>query len=189
MRAFCAILKTMTKDELRSQMLKALKATTGPSPEEVVKKISGLKVYKNAEILVAYCPLKSEIDVTFIIDKAIEDGKIVLLPDEMPGTFRQAKADWKAHLIRLKNKTYTVDTNKILNIVESNATVVVLVPGLAFTEDGARLGRGAGYYDQFLKKARGGKITTIGLCRKAQLLGALPQQPHDQNVNMVIAFE
>ncbi len=170
-------------------MLQTLKVTTGPSPEVVKQKISGLKVYKNAEILVAYCPLKSEVDVTQVIDNAISQKKIVLLPDEMPGTFRVAGADWKERLIRLKNKTYTVDTNEILNIIEVNATVVVLVPGLAFTEDGARLGRGAGYYDQFLKKACGSNITTIGLCRKAQLVGAIPQQPHDQKVNMVIAFE
>ena len=178
----------MTKDELRTIMLQTLKSTTGPSAQDVEKKISGIEEYKKAEILVAYCPLKSEVDVSTLIDKALEDGKIVLLPDEIPGMFRQAKENWRAHLIKLKNKTYTIDTNQILNIVEINATMLVLVPGLAFTEDGARLGRGAGYYDQFLKKAGGGKITTIGLCRKAQLLGALPQQPHDQSVNMVIAF-
>ena len=170
-------------------MLQTLKTVGGPSPEEVERKISGLEMYKNADILVAYCPLKSEIDVTRLIDKAILDGKIVLLPDEKPGTFRQAKSDWKDKLIRLKNKTYTVDTDKILSIVKFDATVVVLVPGLAFTKDGARLGRGAGYYDQLLREASGGRITTIGLCRKAQLMGALPQQPHDQNVDMVIAFD
>ena len=177
-----------TKQELRKLMLQILKTSKGPSPEVVEKKISGLEVYKNADIVVAYCPLKSEIDVTQLIDKAILDGKIVLLPDENPGTFREAKADWKAHLIKLKNNTCTVDTNKILSIVESNATILVLVPGLAFTEDGARLGRGAGYYDQFLMETSGRKITTIGLCRKTQLVGEVPQQPHDQCVNMVIAF-
>ncbi len=179
----------MTKAELRTQMIQILKTAKSPSAEDVEEKISDLEVYKNADIVVAYCPLKSEVDVTRLVDKAIVQGKIVLLPDEMPGSFRQAKEDWKAHLIQLKNKTYTVDTNKILDIVSGNATVVVLVPGLAFTEDGARLGRGAGYYDQLLREASGGKITTIGLCRRAQLVGALPQQPHDQNVNMVVVFD
>lgn len=169
-------------------MIQTLKTSNGPSPESVEKKISELKEYKNADILVAYCPLKSEVDVTLLIDKAVSDEKIVLLPDEDPGTFREVKADWREHLIKLKNKTSTVDTNKILSIVESNATVVVLVPGLAFTEDGARLGRGAGYYDQLLIKMSGIKITTIGLCRKTQLVGDVPRQPHDQCVNMVIAF-
>ena len=179
----------MTKTEIRAYMLQILKTLESTSAEEVTGKVSGLEVYKNADIVVAYCPLKSEVDVTGVIDKAISDGKIVLLPDEVPGSFRQAKAGWREHLMRLKNKTYTVDTNKILDIVKNNANVIVLVPGLAFTKDGARLGRGSGYYDQFLREASGGKLTTIGLCRKAQLMGALPQQPHDQKVDMVIAFD
>lgn len=179
----------MTKAEIRAQMLQTLKTLERTSSYEVTEKISGLEVYKNADIVVAYYPLKSEVDVTGLIDKAISDGKIVLLPDEVPGSFRQANADWRVHLIQLKNKTYTVDTNKILDIVKDSANAIVLVPGLAFTKDGARLGRGSGYYDQFLKRASGGKITTIGLCREAQLMGALPQQPHDQNVDMVIAFD
>ncbi len=179
----------MTKDELRTHMIQLLKTAKSPSAEEVEEKISGLEVYKNADIVVAYCPLKSEVDVTRLVDKAIADGKLVLFPDEMPGAFRQVKADWKAHLIRLKNKTYTVDTNKIIDIMKDNATVVVLVPGLAFTEDGARLGRGAGYYDQFLRETSGDRVTAIGLCRRIQLLGVLPLQPHDQKVDMVVAFD
>ncbi len=177
-----------SKQELRALMIQTLKTSKGPTPKSVEKKISALEEYKNANILVVYCPLKSEVDVTLLIDKAILDGKRVLLPDEEPGSFREVKADWKEHLIKLKNKTCTIDTNKILSIVECNATVVVLVPGLAFTKDGARLGRGASYYDQLLIKTSGMKITTIGLCRKTQLVGEVPQQPHDQRVNMVIAF-
>lgn len=184
------------KTMLRKEMLNVIKNEIKPSKQEVLQKITTLEEYKKANILVGYCPLKSEVDVSPVLDKAIEDNKTVLLPDIEPGCFREAKKGWEDNLITLENKTKTVDTNELISIVDdrvfSDISVVVLVPALAFTKDGTRLGRGSGYYDQLLKKTSGSKtttkITTIGICSKSQLVEKLPQQPHDQKVNMVIAF-
>lgn len=169
-----------------------LKASEGPDAKEVERRITSLKAYSRASVLAAYCPLGSEVDVSLVIDRTVEDGKKVLLPDLEPGVFRVAGRDWRERLIKLENGTRTVDTYEITSIVDSgffrDVAVVVLVPGLAFTEDGTRLGRGSGYYDKVLKKASGGNITTIGICRKSQVLGYLPIQPHDRKVDMVIAF-
>lgn len=173
-------------------MLAVLKTSAGPDARDVEQRITSLEAYARASVLVGYCPLGSEVDVSLVIDKAIEDGKKVLLPDLEPGVFRTAGEDWRERLIKLENGTRTVDTYEITSIVDSgifrDVAVVVLVPGLAFTEDGTRLGRGSGYYDQVLKKASGGDITTIGICRRSQILGHLPTQPHDRKVDMVIAF-
>jgi len=183
---------SITKESLRQRMLKLMKASPKPSAKEVMERITALDAYKKANCLIGYCPLKSEIDVSQVLDKAIEEGKKVLVPDLEVGTFRVAKKDWKDSLIKLRNGTHTVDTYERISIAYLSAlndvSIVVLVPALAFTEDGTRLGRGSGYYDQLLKRASGGNITTIGICRKFQLLEVLPQQPHDQKVAMVIAF-
>jgi 5-formyltetrahydrofolate cyclo-ligase len=61
---------------------------------------------------------------------------------------------------------------------------LLLVPGLAFTSDGARLGRGGGFYDRFL--ARFPTVPRWGLCFPAQLLGALPTEDHDIRVHRVL---
>ena len=53
---------------------------------------------------------------------------------------------------------------------------VVLVPGLAFSLDGRRLGRGAGYYDRFLS---GVSPVTVALTTSAQIRQGLPIEPHD----------
>ena len=57
---------------------------------------------------------------------------------------------------------------------------VVLVPGLAFTADGRRLGRGAGYYDRFLGELVG--AASVGLTVEDRVVGDLPQEPHDVRV-------
>lgn len=67
--------------------------------------------------------------------------------------------------------------------------LVVLVPALAFSREGARLGRGGGYYDRFLSAlfTRYSKwrdqITLAGVCKKIQILDYLPQEKHDISVD------
>jgi 5-formyltetrahydrofolate cyclo-ligase len=61
---------------------------------------------------------------------------------------------------------------------------VVIVPGVAFTSDGVRLGRGGGHYDRFLA---GVTCPTIGVCFTEQVCDELPHEPHDVRVAAVIA--
>ncbi len=59
------------------------------------------------------------------------------------------------------------------------ATVdVFLCPGLAFSPSGARLGRGKGYYDRTLARAKAGAVN-IGVGLEPQWLDDLPVDPHD----------
>ncbi len=66
-------------------------------------------------------------------------------------------------------------------MLPSNATV--LVPGLAFTRDGQRLGQGKGFYDRVLSTHQG---HTIGIGYRCQQAEHLPTEPHDQSVAMVV---
>jgi 5-formyltetrahydrofolate cyclo-ligase len=60
----------------------------------------------------------------------------------------------------------------------------VLVPGVAFSEDGLRLGRGGGYYDATLKHMP--RARRVGLAFDAQVLPALPREPHDVPLDAVV---
>lgn len=58
-----------------------------------------------------------------------------------------------------------------------------LVPALAYSRKFQRLGRGAGFYDRYLKKNR---ILKIGVVFAEQLVDELPTEPHDIAVDAVI---
>jgi 5-formyltetrahydrofolate cyclo-ligase len=63
---------------------------------------------------------------------------------------------------------------------------VVIVPGLAFTADGARLGQGGGWYDRFLADRDPNRCVTVGVCFAGQLVASLPTEPHDVKVDHVV---
>lgn len=69
--------------------------------------------------------------------------------------------------------------------VGPTALDVVIVPGLAFTADGYRLGQGGGHYDRFLPRLRPG-CRTIGVCFAEQLVDRLPVEDHDVPVDVVV---
>ena len=68
--------------------------------------------------------------------------------------------------------------------VGDDPTALVLMPGLAFTKKGDRMGYGGGYYDKFL--AREPEHPTVALCYQFQMVEELPTQDHDIPVDLVL---
>jgi 5-formyltetrahydrofolate cyclo-ligase len=62
---------------------------------------------------------------------------------------------------------------------------VVLVPGLAFTRDGRRLGQGGGFYDRFLPLLRPDCIT-VGVCFAEQVVDDVPTDAHDRILDALV---
>lgn len=62
---------------------------------------------------------------------------------------------------------------------------VVVVPGLAFTVDGDRLGQGGGWYDRFLAATRT-DCSTIGVCFAEQVVDVVPLEAHDIRLDHVV---
>ena len=69
--------------------------------------------------------------------------------------------------------------------VPADKLTLALVPGLAFTRDGGRLGRGKGFYDRFLEPIRD-KCFLVGAGHDFQLVDDLPAEPHDVVMDAVV---
>ena len=69
--------------------------------------------------------------------------------------------------------------------VAIEAVDLFIVPGLGFDRRGVRLGRGRGHYDRLLAQ-RSSRAWAIGVCFETQLVDALPSEPHDERVDLVV---
>jgi 5-formyltetrahydrofolate cyclo-ligase len=69
--------------------------------------------------------------------------------------------------------------------VEAADLDVVVVPGVAFDGAGARLGRGAGFYDRFLH-ALPARVWRVGVAFDLQILERVPTEGHDARLDLVV---
>ena len=69
--------------------------------------------------------------------------------------------------------------------IEPSEIDVMIVPGVAFTLEGARCGRGKGFYDKYLSH-KGFRAYTFGVCYPCQLVDNLPTELHDKTLDSVI---
>lgn len=69
--------------------------------------------------------------------------------------------------------------------IEIDALDIILIPGLAFTRDGLRLGRGGGYYDRLLANPAC-RAQRIAIAFDLQIVDSIPTEPHDQRVHQII---
>ena len=66
-----------------------------------------------------------------------------------------------------------------------DGTDLVVVPGVAFSRIGGRLGNGEGYYDRLLERVRP-DCPLVALCYESQLFDNLIVGPHDVFMDKVV---
>lgn len=69
--------------------------------------------------------------------------------------------------------------------IEPSEIDLMVVPGVAFTADGYRMGRGKGYYDKYMS-SDGFRAMKVGVCYSCQLVDGLPVEEHDVRMDKVI---
>ncbi len=70
-------------------------------------------------------------------------------------------------------------------LIDIAALDIILVPGLAFTRDGKRLGRGGGYYDRLLAHPTC-RAERIAVAYDVQIVDHITVEFHDQHIHQII---
>jgi 5-formyltetrahydrofolate cyclo-ligase len=145
----------------------------------ITELIEANKQYHEAPIVMLYHPLWDEVDVRPLFERALADGKRVILPT--------VKGDDIIPVEITSDTQWVVGDFDILEPVaepyQGNIDLIV-IPGIAFDLNLNRLGRGKGYYDRFL--AHHPNTYRLGVCFKFQIVPEVPTEPFDLPMHELI---
>lgn len=180
----------MEKKNLRREMLAKRDGLTRDEIQtksiRVADRLLALEAYSRAERIFTFLSFGSELDTRPIVEAALADGKTVIVPR----VNRETKA---LDLYEIKGYDGLVPggygilepTDDHVRVSENDVDLI-LVPGVAFDEEGGRLGYGAGFYDKILSKTR---AALVALCFELQVVPEVPREPHDIPVPLILTEE
>jgi 5-formyltetrahydrofolate cyclo-ligase len=131
-----------------------------------------------------YAPLNTEVDPGEIARRLSGAGARIAYPRVLPsGRILAFAACDPAALVQ--GPLGALEPPAGAREVDLDAIEAVVMPGVAFSVDGLRLGRGGGYYDATLKKVPG-RALRVGLGFDVQVVPSLPREPHDVPLDLVL---
>ncbi len=183
------------KKKIRDQCLEARKALTREEHTQKSGQVAGFlfdtEEFKKARTILMYVATRTEVQTLDCIEQVLNMDKRVVLPYTKSNSSEMGIAE-----IKDITKDVCLGQYKMLepceelrdNFLKSDIQLVVS-PGVGFDKNGARLGRGKGCYDYFLKEIKG-KAPIAAFAYQCQVLDEdLPFDYHDIPVDMLITEE
>ena len=170
-----ARLRRKLLDERDSLSLDFINVTS----KQIQDNLRKVDFFRNAKSVGCYYSIGSEVRTQGILQEILNSGKALSLPkvEKNNLVFRKIKS-----LSELEQGNFSVMEPK-----ESCLTVkkihVIIVPAIALTREGYRLGYGYGYYDRYLSDK---KSKTIALTYSKQIVRGFPHSDRDVRINYII---
>jgi 5-formyltetrahydrofolate cyclo-ligase len=154
---------TGEKAALRAEMIKRLRQLTAEDrqslSEEICERVLEMTEWNEAQSVVLFSPLPSEPIITPL------------------------KLDCDARKVACATIPQSPRSDSDLRLPDK--IDLILVPGLAFSQDRHRLGRGGGFFDQLLA-GRGADAFKLAICFSFQVLPVVPVEGHDIVMDAVV---
>lgn len=186
------------KRELRLAMKRSREAIDAAQrvrlSQAACERISDLLTDIGATSVMVYVGLRSELDTAALIEHCWQSSIAVATPRCEPDGATM-KPYWIRSWDELMLGAFGIREPNPAIAVRCQETFVpdaVLVPGLAFDQQGGRLGYGAGFYDRYYDRLRGlvpnesDMPLWAGCCYEAQLVSAVPMDHHDARMDTVV---
>ena len=177
-------MKHLLRKNLREKRKNQDKSIKKIKDTKICSKIEKLTEFQNAKSVLFYAPIEQEmeVDIWKLIKKYIQKKEVFLPRTEHKK--RSIKICHISNLGQLKKSTLGIlepdgkcETEKPKNID------LVIVPGIAFDEQGNRIGFGKGFYDTLLKKT---KCPKVALAYDFQIMQSIPCEKHDVPMDIII---
>ncbi len=179
--------KQLMRTELKKQLASLEHDEIQRQSAQLAQYLIKQTFWQSAEVIGLTIARKGEVATRSLIETAWQQGKRVAVP-------RVNRETKQMHFYQITDFTQVEST--FMGLKEPNTTIcskfdkseidTLVVPGLAFDNQGYRLGYGGGYYDRFLEDYEG---VTVALALSTQLITSIPKEGHDLPVRFVITPE
>ena len=152
--------------------------------EQIAFSLYAQKEWVEAKTIGITLSMENEVNTYPIIEKAWEEGKKVVVPkcnkETRMMSFRQISNFDQLETVYMNLREPIPALTEEVNADEIDLQIV---PGVAYTERGERIGYGGGYYDRYLVHYKG---KTLSLAYSFQMVEHIPVEPFDKNVEKII---
>ena len=173
------------KEYLRSKLRKKRANISPELRTQKSKKITnflyGIDEFKQSDNIFCYISYISEVETLPLINHALKKGLDLFVPKIINNT--EMIAVKLNSLVNLKSDNIVILTPKTGEI-SLDTFDIAIVPGIAFTKKGERLGYGRGYYDRWFSKNM--VKVRVGVAFEEQIVTELPLEKTDINMDIVI---
>jgi len=153
------------------------------SDSAILQNLISLPEFVSAPRVFTYLSIGREVDTRNFIEYCRRAGKQVALPADFDNG-RMNFALLNCELSELSPGMYGIPIpDSKSERVSPSAFDIIVVPALCYDSCLYRLGRGGGYFDRYLSEHR---VFSVGLCREALLVGAIPKEDFDVPVSCLV---
>ena len=185
------MINKLKKQLLRNELLNKRKLLSNKAildkSNQIANRLKKFDKYQQSEKIMLYISTKYEVQTQNIIESAQKDNKKLYIP-----IIIKEKHDLIPSLVNDFNKELALGDLGIYQPKEEhtreihpNMLDMVIIPGIGFTTNGNRLGRGGGYYDRFLKKLKE-NCRSVALAFEIQIVEEIPLDEYDVPVDYII---
>ena len=181
----------MNKEEIRRKILKKRLSLSSEDirdkSQQVFLNLAETVEYINSQNIMFYVATRSEVQTEEIIKMSIKTSKSVFIPIILPECLNLAPSKIFDFDIELeKSKKGILEPKKeYYRLFPPENIDLIIVPGVAFDLSGNRIGRGFGYYDNFLRKVRS-SAKIVALAFEMQIVKKIPNDKNDIPVHKII---
>jgi len=154
----------------------------------IVNRFMDLAEYHSANTVMFYVDVRDEVRTRQALPAALASGKRIVVPYCVDGELElfllQNMEELELGMYRIlepKNELRTIEAKRL----QPADLDLVMVPGVAFDQNGGRTGHGKGYYDKLLQHARL-DAPLIALAFECQMFEKIPAESHDIYMDKVV---
>lgn len=175
--------KSALRDEMLERRDKMPKLQKRKSDQLICEELFTMALERNVKVIHTYLPMKSEVNVIPLIKVAMAAGITIVAPKTLRK--RQLENLILTDLNFLEKGVFGTYHPRNAEIYKGHYDMII-VAGLAFSDNLYRVGYGGGYYDTFLADQK--NAHKVGVGYPFQMVQTVPTENHDVPLDEVISY-